>query len=177
MQRTRPPRRPLGRAALLAAALVGSLLSVAPAAYAAAEPVVIAGSLQDELGCEKDWEPACTATALTRVGESATYTRVFDLPAGAYEFKVAEGGSWSLNYGLGGAANGANIPLVLAGDASVRFTYDDETHVVSITTGTPAGGTSAADTALARWVLTPQGYRESTRGPPSSRPQPAAAVP
>lgn len=89
MQRT---RRPLGRSALLAAALVGSLLVVTQPASAALDPVVLAGSMQSELGCTQDWDPACTETQLTQLDDTSTYTGVFDLPAGSYAFKVTEGG-------------------------------------------------------------------------------------
>ena len=54
------------------------------------------------------------------------------MPAGSYEFKVAINHSWDENYGAGGAANGANIPLVLKGAATVEFSYDDVTHQVGI---------------------------------------------
>ena len=37
------------------------------------------------------------------------------------------------NYGAGGAFNGANIPLILAGPAEIRFIYDDTTHLLTFT--------------------------------------------
>ena len=52
------------------------------------------------------------------------YAADFDVPAGSYEFKVTINGSWDENYGQGGAPGGANIPLVLEGDAELRFIYD-----------------------------------------------------
>ena len=50
------------RTALVAVMLVASLLPVA--ATSAADPlsVTIAGSLQSEVGCPADWEPACAST-------------------------------------------------------------------------------------------------------------------
>ena len=69
----------------------------------------------------------CAATDLTREGDGTTYSRGRSpCPAGSYEFKVAINHSWAENYGAGGAKGGANIPLVLAGPATLRFTYDDD---------------------------------------------------
>ncbi|WBQ08669.1 pullulanase-type alpha-1,6-glucosidase [Kribbella sp. CA-293567] len=100
------------------------------AGQAAAERVItVAGSLQSELGCPGDWDPGCAATSL---GAAAPYTKVFEVPAGSYEFKVAVNGGWDENYGAGGVLNGPNIPLRLEGPARVRFSYDDTTHVVSM---------------------------------------------
>ena len=36
--------------------------------------------------------------------------------------------SWDVNYGAGGALNGGNMPLLLAGPAKITFSYDDTTH-------------------------------------------------
>ncbi|KGN39489.1 alpha-amylase family glycosyl hydrolase [Knoellia subterranea] len=133
-------------AALAAAPLVGA---VAPAA-AETESVALVGSLQSELGCPADWQPDCSATELTRVGDSTAYTKVFSLPAGSYEFKVALNDSWDENYGAGGAFDGANIPLVLEGPATLEFTYDDVSHLVSFTPQGVGGGTTPADAPLAK---------------------------
>ncbi|MEV8372372.1 pullulanase-type alpha-1,6-glucosidase [Kribbella sp. NPDC056861] len=109
--------------------------------------ITVAGSLQSELGCPGDWDPGCAATSL---GAAAPYTKVFDVPAGSYEFKVAVNGAWDENYGAGGVLNGPNIPLSLAGPAKVQFSYDDTTHVVSMKPVVLAGSAvTAADKALA----------------------------
>ncbi|WP_405057750.1 pullulanase-type alpha-1,6-glucosidase [Kribbella sp. NBC_01505] len=109
--------------------------------------ITLAGSLQSELGCPGDWDPACTASSL---GGAAPYTKVFDVPAGSYEYKVTVNGGWDENYGAGGVLNGPNIPLRIEGPAKLSFSYDDKTHVVSVRPVDLAGtGVTAADKALA----------------------------
>jgi|JI10StandDraft_1071094.scaffolds.fasta_scaffold06400_2 pullulanase-type alpha-1,6-glucosidase len=121
-------------------AVVGYLPSVATA-QAAARTATLVGSLQSELGCDRDWNPECTATDLTQVGTSSTYEKTFTVPAGSWELKVAINHSWDEGYG---AAGGGNIPLVLEGPAQLTVAYDDETHKVGLTP-VIAGGVSAAD--------------------------------
>ncbi|MFI5708425.1 pullulanase-type alpha-1,6-glucosidase [Kribbella sp. NPDC051620] len=119
----------------------------APARVAAERVITVAGSLQSELGCAGDWDPGCAATSL---GAAAPYTKVFDVPAGSYEFKVTVNGAWDENYGLGGVRDGANIPLRLEGPAKVEFSYDDTSHLVSMKPVALAGSAvTAADKALA----------------------------
>jgi glycosidase len=133
-----------------AAALVASLgLATSSPAAAADRTVTVVGSLQSELGCPGDWDPGCTATDLTRLGATGTYTTVFEVPAGSYEFKVVIDHAWDENYGAGGSAGGANIPLVLLEPLRLEFTYDDASHLVSIAPADLAGGTTQADAAHA----------------------------
>lgn len=120
----------------------------APAQVAAERVITVAGSLQSELGCPADWSPSCSQSELTP-GTGTQYGRVFDVPAGSYEFKVTVNGSWDENYGAGGVRDGANIPLRLEGPAKVQFSYDDTSHVVSMKPVDLAGGLTAADKALA----------------------------
>ncbi len=96
--------------------------------------VNVPGSFQALVGCAGDWDPACEATALADMGDG-TYSATFTIPAGEYEFKVAVGGSWAENYGVDGERDGANIPLVLEEEAAVTFTYDSETHLVTVDIG------------------------------------------
>jgi len=154
-----------GRRSFVALALAGVLVATAaqapPATAAppgrtavplAAAPttVTIAGSLQSELGCPGDWAPDCSATNLDAVAGSSTWSKTFTVPAGSYEYKVAHNGSWDENYGAGGAENGANIPLTVAGDVRVTFTYDAGTHLVTLALPDLAGtGVTAADRSLA----------------------------
>ncbi|WP_408647189.1 pullulanase X25 domain-containing protein [Tessaracoccus coleopterorum] len=35
------------------------------------------------------------------------------MPAGSFEYKVAVGGSWDVNYGSGGVPNGDNVAYTL----------------------------------------------------------------
>jgi len=101
-------------------------------AGALADMVNLPGSYQDKAGCGAQWDPACEATAMTQ-GDDGLYTLTAQIPAGDYEFKVAIGGSWDLDYGSDGAKGGPNYLLSLPADSSVTFTYDPETHLVEVT--------------------------------------------
>lgn len=99
-------------------------------------PVAVAvGSFQSELGCPGDWQPDCLRSWLQDPdGDGVADYTVTGLPAAAYEAKVAIGESWSVNYGAGGAQDGANIPFVVkAPTDTVTFSYAADTHVLSIT--------------------------------------------
>ncbi|MGN6244676.1 MAG: pullulanase-type alpha-1,6-glucosidase [Motilibacteraceae bacterium] len=150
--------RPL--AAAVATTLLAPLLGVvgvgaqAVGAAAAADPlpgrVTLMGSLQSELGCAKDWDEDCTSTDLPAdPAHPGIFSTVFDVPAGSYEYKVRLDGSWDENYGAGGAAGGANIPLVLQGAAQIRVSYDDATHLVTAAPAQAQPGLQPADRALA----------------------------
>ncbi|ROP26996.1 pullulanase-type alpha-1,6-glucosidase [Pseudokineococcus lusitanus] len=142
-------RRPAALAVTSAVSLAAALLvpSAAPAlAHHTPTPsvVTLVGSLQDELGCPGDWQPDCAATALLPVdGRPGVFGATFDVPAGSYETKVALGGSWTENYGAGGAAGGANIGLQAPGGA-VTFTYDHATHLLTDDLPDAVGGQQAA---------------------------------
>ncbi|MEO1062452.1 MAG: pullulanase-type alpha-1,6-glucosidase [Actinomycetota bacterium] len=119
--------------ALLAALLVLPLLAVMPAsADHTSEPtaVVVAGSLQAELGCTDDWQPDCAATGLTQRPDGV-WSATFDVPAGDWEYKAPLNGSWDENYGANAVADGANLPLSLAADAAVSFFYSHDTHWIT----------------------------------------------
>ena len=58
-----------------AAGTLVPIVAAPPAAAAAARTVTVVGSLQSELGCAADWQETCTATDLTREGDSTTYSR------------------------------------------------------------------------------------------------------
>jgi alpha-amylase len=95
--------------------------------------VTVAGSLQSELGCPSDWLPDCAATHLAFDTSDGKWHGTFTLPAGDYEWKVAIDDSWTVNYGAGGAAGGANLALsVPAGGDSYVFTWDQVTHIPSV---------------------------------------------
>ena len=101
--------RPYAVLAALALAVSPLVVAATPAAAATPGSVTLVGSLQSEFGCAGDWDPACSATHLTRSG--TTWTGTWTLPAGSYEFKVAINDAWTENYGAGGAPGGANIPI------------------------------------------------------------------
>ena len=163
-----PTRAP---AAALAALVAASTLvvPVAAAGPAAADhtdlpqSVTLVGSLQDELGCESDWRPACEATGLRPVDGpgSTTYDAVFTVPAGSYELKVALDGSWEESYG-GGGDGSANLPLHLEHAASLRFSYDHATHAVAFAPAEqPSGEVTPADERLAGTSLRQPTSREN----------------
>ena len=93
--------------------------------------VTIAGSLQSELGCAGDWDPACAVTHLAFDAGDDIWQGTWTVPAGSYEYKAALNDSWTENYGANAQPNGANIPLNLAADASVKFYYDHKSHWVT----------------------------------------------
>jgi glycosidase len=140
-------------AVLLGGALVAVPGVVAAAPATAAEiSVALVGDLQTELGCSEDWQPSCAASELEQVGDSSVYRATFAVPAGAWKFKVALNDSWDVNYGAGGAANGSDMPLLLAGPAKITFSYDDTSHLVSFSPVVDED-TTPADASLARASL------------------------
>lgn len=95
----------------------------------------VPGSFQSELGCPGDWDPGCLRSWLQDPDGDAIYTfSTKAIPTGSYEAKVAHNESWDENYGEGGAQNGANIPFTVPeGGATVEFSYDLATHLLTIT--------------------------------------------
>jgi len=112
-------------------ALVMFLLTAVVWAQDAPQSVTVAGTIQGVLGCPGDWQPECESTFLTYDEADDKWIGTFDLPAGSYEYKIALNGTWDVNYGAGGELNGADIALVLAEDATVKFIYDPNTHWVN----------------------------------------------
>ncbi|MBP7691358.1 MAG: pullulanase-type alpha-1,6-glucosidase [Anaerolineales bacterium] len=113
-------------------------------AAAQTEPtmVVVPGTLQTALGCSGDWQTDCAQSALTFNEDSGLWEGTFLLPAGSYEYKIAINGTWAENYGQGNKAGGPNIPLVLAAETEVTFTYDHKTHAITDSVNN-AGGAAA----------------------------------
>lgn len=93
--------------------------------------VTVAGSLQSELGCSGDWDPACATTHLVYDANDDVWQKSFNVPAGNYEYKAALNDSWTENYGLHATANGANIPLSLPASSGVKFYYDHKSHWIT----------------------------------------------
>ena len=137
----------------IAISVLGGLAPVAMAgtAQAADAPrtATLVGSLQSEVGCPENWDPGCVASELTREGDSSTYSKELDVPAGTYEIKVAINRVWDESYGADGVKGGANIPLVLKGPARLAFSYDDVTHKIGVAPTDLPGPATAADKALA----------------------------
>ena len=130
-----------------AGALVASVMAFSPTVAVAADPTVaLVGSLQDELGCAADWQPACEATELAPTGAAGVYAAEFTLPAGTYDYKVALNDGWDEAYGLDGGAD--NIPLTTAGESELRFTFDLAKKRVGLEVLSLAGPYSEADAGL-----------------------------
>lgn len=94
--------------------------------------VNVPGSYQTQVGCAADWDPACLQTEMTKVDDTHWRSGPFSLNAGDYECKVALDGSWTLNYGVGGVQDGDNYQFTLPSAARVAFSYDGQTHVLTI---------------------------------------------
>ncbi|MBK8447727.1 MAG: hypothetical protein IPL41_13880 [Micropruina sp.] len=129
---------------MILALVLGWFTPGAPA-RAAERTVTLAGNLQSELGCSEDWQPTCTATDLTQKGSS--YSRIFTIPAGSWELKVAINHSWTESYGAEGGS--ANIPLTLTTPTQLLVSYDDTTHLVTIKPVDLPGSTTSSDRRLA----------------------------
>ena len=93
--------------------------------------VTIAGSLQSELGCPGDWDPACAVTHLAYDATDDVWQGTFNVPAGSWEYKAPLNDSWDENYGAGGVPGGANIALNLGAETLVKFYYDHKSHWVT----------------------------------------------
>ena len=123
------------------------------------------GNFQSELGCSSDWDPSCLRSWLEDPDGNGTYQFSTDtLPAGDYEAKVAINESWDESYGAGGDPLGTNIAFTVPADATVTFSYDAISHVLSVTstTGTTTLITSdapdpsaAGQPVTVRYTVTP----------------------
>jgi hypothetical protein len=87
-------------------------------------PGTIAGTLG---GAE--WTPSDPVVQAVNNG-NGIWTLTATLPPGTFEFKAALNGSWDVNFGLGGVANGDNIPLTLDQESAVTFVYEQATNAV-----------------------------------------------
>ncbi|MEJ1087829.1 pullulanase-type alpha-1,6-glucosidase [Microbacterium sp. Mu-80] len=119
-------------------ASVGNGVSLAPDEEqppAAAEMVTVPGSLNSEMGCAADWDPACEKAGLT-LRPDGVWAGTFDLPAGDYEYKAAIDGSWTVNYGANGVPDGSNIVITHAG-GPVTFYFDPRSNIIQSTAEGP----------------------------------------
>ena len=121
------------------AILAGSLTPLSAKAALSPEPksVTIAGTLQSELGCDADWMPECAKTFLMYDAGDDVWQGTFPVTPGNDQdkkgprYKAALNGTWDENYGMNGAAGGADIPLVVTQNTQVKFYYDHKTHWVT----------------------------------------------
>ncbi|HSL30718.1 MAG TPA: alpha-amylase family glycosyl hydrolase [Anaerolineales bacterium] len=93
--------------------------------------VTLVGSLQQELGCSGDWDPACAATHLAYDAADGVWQGTWSLPAGTWEYKAALNNSWDENYGANATANGGNLTFTLDTPADVKFYYDHKSHWIT----------------------------------------------
>ncbi|HVZ18974.1 MAG TPA: alpha-amylase family glycosyl hydrolase, partial [Terriglobales bacterium] len=94
----------------------------------------VPGDFQQAIGCSGNWDPGCLRTWLEDPNGSGTYSFTATIPQGSYQCKVAINESWDENYGQGGVPNGPNIAFTVQGvSATVTFTYDPGTHILTIT--------------------------------------------
>jgi len=113
--------------------------------------VTLPGSFQDEVGCPGDWQPDCVVTSLQDPDADGTYTWTTSaIPAGSYEVKVAHNLGWDENYGVGGAAGGANYAFSSPGGKPITFTYDIATHILTVEVTDPA--LPGAGQFLGHWI-------------------------
>lgn len=125
-------RRPTPFGATFVALLLATCaLVLASAANATPTSVTVAGSLQSELGCPGDWDPACATTHLTYDATDGIWQGSWSVPAGSYEYKAALDDGWTVNYGGNAVQNGANIPLNLPAPTMVKFYFDGATHWIT----------------------------------------------
>ncbi|WP_353711034.1 alpha-amylase family glycosyl hydrolase [Arthrobacter sp. K5] len=118
------------RARLEGSTVVSNVRTVVVGAAPQPDSVTVAGSLNSEMGCPDDWQPACAAAFMAFDPADRLWKLTADLPAGQYEFKAAINGSWDENYGQDGAPNGSNIVLNHDG-GPVTFRYGHTTHVIT----------------------------------------------
>ncbi len=113
----------------------------------------VPGSFQSELGCADDWMPACLRSWLQDPDGDGIFTfQTLSIPIGEYEAKVAVGGTWDINYGEGGAQDGANILFsVQEADTLVTFTFDSSSNLLNISVGS-SGIQGNINQRSAHWV-------------------------
>lgn len=94
--------------------------------------VTLVGNMMSEIG-GADWTAANLVGWMKPGTEQATlYETTLEIPAGNWQYRVALNENNAQTYGAGGVLNGPALSLsVPAGDALVRFVYDDESQTIS----------------------------------------------
>jgi Ca2+-binding RTX toxin-like protein len=99
--------------------------------------VTAPGDYQAAIGCPGDFDPSCLRSWLEDPDGNGIYQFSTDaIPAGTYQTKAAINESFTENYGAGGVPNGPDISFTVPANATVTFTYDPVTHILSITSTT-----------------------------------------
>jgi maltose/maltodextrin transport system substrate-binding protein/arabinogalactan oligomer/maltooligosaccharide transport system substrate-binding protein len=97
------------------------------------DTLTVAGTMQQQLGCEENWAADCDATTLTYDEASGTWGGTFEIEPGAYEFSITLNGSWDVSFGVDGKSGmGTNYTLSMAEAAPVTFTFDPETKTTTV---------------------------------------------
>src|SRR5712664_7666 len=109
--------------------------------------VTAPGSYQKALGWPGGRQAGLPRSWLEDPDGDGIYTFTAPLPKGSYEVKAALNESWDVNYGAGGAQNGANIPFTVGSECEqTTFRYDSKTHVLTVTAGAVAAPQPASVT-------------------------------
>jgi Ca2+-binding RTX toxin-like protein len=109
--------------------------------------VTAPGDYQTALGCPGDFDPGCLRSWLEDPDGNGIYQFSTDaIPVGTYQTKAAINESFDENYGAGGVPNGPDIIFTVPANATVTFTYDPVSHILSVTStvGTTTSITSDA---------------------------------
>lgn len=87
------------------------------------------------IASEANWDPGYKKFDMYLVGDSQ-YVLTADIIAGKYEFKIAKDHSWAHSYGLDGEDGGENnnMSFTVSKDCKVRFVFDEETHLTTVST-------------------------------------------
>lgn len=131
----------------LPALVVATMAALPTTAHAAAGPITLVGDLQSELGCGGDWDTGCAETQLAP-DPDGNFSATLTIPAGNWNYKITVGDSFDENYGVGGARDGANIPLAVGGPSLIHFVYSPTTHKVSVAPQLLTGSDDPADATI-----------------------------
>jgi pullulanase len=98
--------------------------------------VVLVGTFQSALG-GANWNTNDPQTKMQEV-RAGVYELQIRLPKGTYQYKVTQGGTWAVNYGVGLKPNGPNISVnVPANDTPVLFRVDFNQNTLQTSLDTP----------------------------------------
>ena len=101
----------------------------------------VAGSFQDNVGCEENWAPSCLATVMFPVQNAdGSATDDYDysttgIPEGSWEFKVAKGRAWGQDWGEGGGSG--NISFATQANELATFTFNSVERIPSVEVANP----------------------------------------
>jgi hypothetical protein len=108
--------------------------------------VTAPGDYQSELGCPGDFEPDCLRSWLEDPDGNGIYQfSTTAIPAGTYKTRATINESFDENYGAGGVPGGADIGFTVPASATVTFSYDPVSHVLSVTSTTNTVTSITAD--------------------------------